>query len=93
MSDERRAIGDMLTGGSDASWTPSGSAGSREGESSGEGSLATEDFDSFVAPVRATLYGIHRLTLQGCDTANDMIVDNNCHCVRMRLGGQGAQMG
>ena len=35
VAEERRAIGDMLTGGSDASWTPSGSAGSREGESAG----------------------------------------------------------
>ena len=41
------------------------------GHGSGEGSIVTEDTETFYSPDRITLYGIHKLTLQGCDTAND----------------------
>ncbi|MBR6734102.1 MAG: RHS repeat-associated core domain-containing protein, partial [Kiritimatiellae bacterium] len=45
------------------------------GHGSGGGDIVTEDFDSFFSPSRITLYGIHRLTMQGCDTANDVIIN------------------
>ena len=47
------------------------------GHGTGEGSIVTEDTETFYSPDRITLYGIHKLTLQGCDTANDMRIIRN----------------
>ena len=43
----------------------------------GDGSIATEDFETSYSADRITPYGIHRLALQGCDTANDIKVNKN----------------
>lgn len=47
------------------------------GHGEGNGAIVTEDFESSLNPNRITLYGIHKLTLQGCDTANDTRLAGN----------------
>ena len=51
------------------------------GHGPGGGSIATEDFETYFAPERFSLYGIHKLTLQGCDTANDVVINGNVKTV------------
>lgn len=47
------------------------------GHGLGDGSIATEDLETDYYANRITRYGIHRLALQGCDTANDTSVGKN----------------